>query len=86
MEKQVDMNRIKDYNNELRQMKNKLQQEESELRFMSEQLEGLCADLSEEMKIAITPENIDIIAKQVIQNIENTLNTGEAVLSEIKQN
>lgn len=85
MEHQLDIARIKQYNKELRELTDKSAQARAELEISTQELYRLCTELSQELGIQVTPQNLETVYAQCVEKIENTLKTGEEILGRIKK-
>lgn len=84
MEKSIDVARIKAYNQELRQLADKSAQARAELELSKRELQKLCQELTEELGVQVTAQNLQAVYEQCVEKIENTLKTGEEIIARIK--
>lgn len=83
MEK-LDIARIKQYNAELRKCTEKSANLRAQLAMAQNELNRLCETLTTELNVQVTPENLESIYAQCVEQLENTLTTGEEILARIK--
>lgn len=81
---ELDIDRIKTYNAELKKYTDKAANLKAEQTFIKNDVEKLCAELSAELGMQITPDNIEQVYMERVAKIENTLRTGEEILGRIK--
>lgn len=81
---ELDVTRIKKYNEELRHYKDKSANVRAQLELNKSELDRLCNELSVELNVQVTPENIEGIYAQCVDRVENNLKTGEEILNRIK--
>ena len=80
----VNIDEVKKYNASLKQYQDKASQVKAGIDFNKKELERLCSELSKELGITVTPENVMQIREERIAKIENTLKVGNEILSRIK--
>lgn len=80
----IDVERIKSYNNSLKTYKEKGAKLLAEAEFTEKELIKLCQELTQELGVQVTVENIEQIYAQRVAKIEDTLRTGEEILNRIK--
>ena len=80
----VNIEDVKRYNQELKKYQNQASQIKAGIEFNTKELERLCRELSAELGVTVTPENIDQIRAERIAKIENTLKVGNEILQRIK--
>lgn len=81
----VDVQRVKAFNDELKKYNEKAAKNAAEIEFNNREIKRICDELTAELGVQVTPENIAQIAEERIAKIENTLQVGEAILARIKQ-
>jgi hypothetical protein len=79
----IDLEQVKQYNNALRQYKEKSAQLKAEIEYNNKELESLCTELTAELGVNVTRENIEAVYEDQVQKINAALNSGMAVLSKI---
>ena len=83
MEK-IDIQRIRKYNEELTEQKRKASDIRARLEFNRNELERLCKELTEELGVEVTPDNIEVVYKQALEKVSNTLEVGEEILNRLR--
>ena len=81
----VDVQRVKTFNDELKRYVEKANKNAAEIEFNNREIKRICDELTTELGIEVTPENIATIAEERIAKIENTLQAGEAIIERIRQ-
>lgn len=85
MNSAVDINQVKQYNATLRQYKDQAAKIQAEIGFNRKELESICAELTAELGVSVTPENIEQIYNERVAKIQSTLASGNEILNRIKQ-
>lgn len=80
----LNIERIKTYNKELKEYKEKSANARAQLEVNKNELLRLCNELTNELNIQVTPDNIEEVYRQCVEKIENNLKTGEEILQRIK--
>ena len=80
----VNIEQVKQYNASLKQYRDKAAQIRAGIDFNKNELNRLCQELSAELGIEVTPENVEQIRAKQIEEIESTLRTGNEILNRIK--
>lgn len=80
----MDLNTIKEYNNKVAQMKQSVAQLMAEKKIREQELEKLCSELTEELGKTVTPENIESIYNETIEQIKDTMESGNEILTRIE--
>lgn len=80
----MDLARIKSYNQELQELKDKQSKVEAELAFNKGELDRLCAELTQELGVQVTADNVEQVCNERKQRIMETVQSGEAILARIK--
>ena len=83
MEK-IDIQRIRKYNEELTEQKRKASDIKARLEFNRNELERLCKELTEELGVEVTPDNIEVVYKQALEKVSSTLEVGEEILNRLR--
>lgn len=83
MNANVDINAIKQYNTALKQYKDQAANINAEINFLTKEIDNLCADLTRDLGITVTKDNIEQVCKDLCEKINSTLNSGNAILSKI---
>ena len=79
----VDLQRVKKYNDALKNAKDNSNKIATEISYAKRELEKLCAELSAELGETVTVENVAEIYKRESEKIERTLSKGEEILARI---
>lgn len=81
----INIEEVKKYNASLKEFQAKSSQMRAAIEFNTKELDRLCKELSTELGITVTPENIEAIREERIAKIQNTLKVGTEILNRIKQ-
>lgn len=84
MKQELNVEAIKKYNDSLREYKDKATKLRAELEFSQKELERQCNELSAELGMRVTPENVSDILEERIKKINNTLSIGTEILERVK--
>lgn len=79
----VDINQIKEYNASLKQYRSKAASLTAEIEYTNKELDSLCAELTAELGVQVTRDNVESIYNEQVEKINTTLQSGNAVLSKI---
>lgn len=79
----VDLNQVKQYNASLKQYKDKAASLNAEIEYTNKEIDALCAELTTELGIQVTRDNIQQIYDEQVSKINSTLQSGNAVLAKI---
>ncbi|MEM4385656.1 MAG: hypothetical protein QXD03_03820 [Candidatus Anstonellales archaeon] len=80
----INIEEVKKYNEALRGYKEKLSRVEAELEFNMNELNRLCKELSAELGIEVTIDNIEQIYNDRVEKVKNTLINGREIIERIK--
>lgn len=80
----IDVKRITAYNNDCNAYKQKLAQMLAERKILQDNINQQCAQLSQQLGIEVTIDNIDQIYAEKARSIEAMLESGEAILNRIR--
>lgn len=80
----IDLDRVRSYNSKCNDYKKKLSNILAERKFMAERLEQTCAQLSKQLGMTVTPDNIEGVYESKSKEIMQTLETGEEILRRIE--
>ena len=80
----IDIQRIRKYNEELTEQKRKASDIKARLEFNRGELDRLCKELTEELGVEVTPDNIEIVYKQALEKVSSTLEVGEEILNRLR--
>lgn len=81
----INVEEIKKYNDGLRAHTERAAKIKAELEINTNELTRICAELTNELGVTVTPENIDAIYKENVDKINSTLQTGNEVLRRIAE-
>ena len=79
----VDLNQVKQYNASLKQYKDKAASLNAEIEYTNKEIDALCLELSNELGVQVTRDNIQQIYDEQVAKINSTLQSGNAVLAKI---
>lgn len=79
----INLEQIKQYNESLKQYRAKSAQLNAEIEYINKEIETLSAELTAELGITVTKDNIEQICKEQAEKINNSLQSGNAVLAKI---
>lgn len=79
----IDFNQVKQYNASLKQYKDKAAHLNAEIEITNKEIDALCAELTAELGIQVTRDNIQQIYDEQVAKINSTLQSGNAVLAKI---
>lgn len=80
----INLERIKKYNESLKAYNEKAAQLRIELNYAINELNKLCKELSETLGIEVTPSNIEEVYRNYVQKVEETLKIGEEIIERIR--
>lgn len=83
MEK-LNIERIRQYNSKCNEYKTKLSNTIAERKIMANNLASLCEQLSAQLGIQVTPDNLEKVYEDKAQAIKQTLESGEEILKRIE--
>lgn len=79
----IDIEGIKQYNSSLKTYRDKASQLKAEAEYTNKMITDSCAELSQELGVQVTRENIEQIYQEQLEKINSTLQSGNAVLQKI---
>lgn len=79
----INLEEVKQYNATLKQYKDKAATLNVEIEYTTKELDSLCAELTAELGVQVTKDNIEQIYNEQVEKINSTLNSGKAVLAKI---
>lgn len=79
----VNLEEVRKYNESLKQYRDKASQLKAEIDYNNKEIDTLCAELTTELGIQVTRENIEQVYAEQVNKINSTLQSGNAVLSKI---
>lgn len=77
------LEQVKQYNNNLKQYRAKSAQLTAEIEYINREIDTLCNELTAELGVQVTKENIEQMCKEQSEKIINSLQSGNAVLAKI---
>ena len=77
MNQGINVEEIKKYNEGLRAHTERAAKIKAELEINTNELNRICEELTAELGVTVTPENIEAIYKENVEKINNTLQTVE---------
>ena len=80
----INIEEVKRYNATLKQYQDKASQVRAGIEFNTQELNRLCQELTVELGIQVTPENIRQIREERLKKIQNNLEVGTDILNRIK--
>lgn len=80
----IDVERIRQYNSKCNEYKNRVSQLQAERKILTENIKNMCAQLSTQLGIEVTPENIEQIYEERAKSIQYILETGEGIIKKIQ--
>lgn len=81
----INVEEVKQYNAELKKHKERANMLTAQKELYEKELTAKCAELSDELGITVTPQNIRQVYAEYEEKVKQTLSTGMAVLSKIAQ-
>lgn len=79
----IDLNQVRQYNASLKQYKDKAASLKAEIDYTNKEIDTLCSELSSELGISVTRDNIQQVYEDQVSKINSTLQSGNAVLAKI---
>lgn len=83
MNQNINIDEVKQYNASLKQYKEKAAQLNAEIEYTNKEIDELCTELSSELGITVTKDNIEQIYEEQVNKINMALQSGKAVLAKI---
>ena len=84
MQPGINIDAIKQYNASLKEYKEKSSKLRAEIEFNQKELTRQCSELSAELGIEVTPDNIQQILQDHINKINNTVSVGTEIIERIR--
>lgn len=81
----VNIDEVRKYNASLKQYKDQSARLTVEIEMNEKELKQLCEQLTAELGTTVTPENVEQIYNEQVNKINQTLETGNAILKKIEQ-
>lgn len=79
----VNIEEVKKYNTALKQHRDNSAALKAQIEYTNKELDNLCAELSAELGVQVTRENINQIYEEQVAKINSSLQSGKAVLNKI---
>ena len=73
MNSNIDLREVKKYNESLKKYQDAAAQVRAGIEFNKKELARLCSELSQELGVTVTPENIEAIREERVAKALNTL-------------
>lgn len=80
----VNIEQVKQYNASLKQYQDKASQVKAGIDFNKKELDRLCKELTAELGVEVTPENVMQVRQEHIDKINNMLKVGNEILGRIR--
>ena len=80
----VNIEQVKQYNASLKQYQDKASQVKAGIDFNKKELDRLCKELTTELGVEVTPENVMQVRQEHIDKINNMLKVGNEILGRIR--
>lgn len=80
----MDINVVRQYNNELKACKEQLTRTQAEAQVNREELMRLCGELTNLMGIQVIPENLPAVYQEYMSKIESNVRNGTEIINNIK--
>lgn len=81
----VDINQVKQYNEQLKKYKEQAAKIKVEIEMNTGELNRLCEELTAELGVQVTPDNIEQIYNDRVEKVRNTLQSGTEIMDRIRQ-
>lgn len=81
----VDINQVKQYNEQLKRYKEQAAKIKVEIEMNTSELNRLCEELTAELGVQVTPDNIEQIYNDRVEKVRNTLQSGTEIMDRIRQ-
>lgn len=83
MMQDINLEEVKKYNDNLKQYRDRAAQLKAEIDFNNKEIDAACAELSNELGVSVTRDNLEQIYAEQVSKINSTLQSGNAVLAKI---
>lgn len=83
MNASINLDEVKKYNASLKQYKDQSAQLNAQKEFISKEIDTMCAELTKELGIPVTRDNAEQVCSDLCTKINNSLASGNVVLSKI---
>lgn len=84
MTSNINIEEVKKYNQSLKEYKDKSARINAQIEFNTKEIENSCRELSEELGIEVTTDNIESIYEEYVEKINESLRVGNSILAKIK--
>ena len=81
----INIEEVKKYNKSLKEYKDKSAKLNAQIEFNTKEIENSCKELSEELGIEVTTENIESIYEEYVAKINESLRVGNSILEKIRE-
>ena len=79
----IDLSQVRQYNSALKTYKDQSASLNAEIEYTNNEIDSLCAQLTQELGIQVTRDNIKQVYNDEVAKINSTLQSGNAVLAKI---
>lgn len=79
----IDLSQVRQYNSTLKTYKDQSASLNAEIEYTNNEIDSLCAQLTQELGIQVTRDNIEQVYNDEVAKINSTLQSGNAVLAKI---
>lgn len=79
----IDLSQVRQYNSTLKTYKDQSASLNAEIEYTNNEIDSLCAQLTQELGIQVTRDNIEQVYTDEVAKINSTLQSGNAVLAKI---
>lgn len=79
----IDLGQVRQYNSALKTYKDQSASLNAEIEYTNNEIDSLCAQLTQELGIQVTRDNIEQVYNDEVAKINSTLQSGNAVLAKI---
>ena len=79
----IDLSQVRQYNSTLKTYKDQSASLNAEIEYTNNEIDSLCAQLTQELGIQVTRDNIKQVYNDEVAKINSTLQSGNAVLAKI---
>ena len=83
MMQDINLEEVKKYNANLKQYRDRAAQLKAEIDFNNKEIDAACVELSNELGVSVTRDNLEQIYAEQVSKINSTLQSGNAVLAKI---
>lgn len=80
----MNVAKIREYNKEVQEYQKKANELLASTDYQKKELIKLCSELSDELGIAVTPENLESVYQQYMVQFEQTIKTGQEIINRAK--